>query len=82
MELISLGKMDKGAISSATKFMSRNERWFNQKQKKLLKEGSKDVNNGLYIQHDSLAQVKYKHKSVEIIEFYHVLAFFTKYYST
>eukprot|EP00957_Ditylum_brightwellii_P082176 6248582-Ditylum_brightwellii.AAC.1 len=81
MELLSLGKLDKGATTSTTKFMLRNERWFNRKQKKPLKEGSKDVNNGLYIQHDSLIQVKCKCGSVKTVEFYHVLALFTKYYN-
>eukprot|EP00957_Ditylum_brightwellii_P195058 14862011-Ditylum_brightwellii.AAC.1 len=36
--------------------MLRNERWFSKKQKKPLKKGSKGVNNGLYIQPDSLIQ--------------------------
>eukprot|EP00957_Ditylum_brightwellii_P131075 9997870-Ditylum_brightwellii.AAC.1 len=37
MELLFLGKLDKGATTPALKFMSRNKRWFNKKQKKPLK---------------------------------------------
>ena len=33
MELLSLGKLDKGATYSIAKYRSRNKRWFNQKQK-------------------------------------------------
>ena len=33
MELLSLGKLDKGATASVEKYKSRNETWFNQKQK-------------------------------------------------
>eukprot|EP00957_Ditylum_brightwellii_P023603 1781534-Ditylum_brightwellii.AAC.1 len=81
MELLSLGKLDKGAATSASKVMLRNEMWFNKKQKKPLKKEPKDVNNGFYIQPDSLIQVKCKHRSFATVEFYHVLAFFTKYYN-
>ena len=44
MELLSIGKMDKGTTSSAEKYKSRNERRFNQKQKKPSKE---EVTNGI-----------------------------------
>eukprot|EP00957_Ditylum_brightwellii_P138429 10551205-Ditylum_brightwellii.AAC.1 len=81
MELLSLGKLDKGATTSVTNFMPMNERWFNKKQKKPLKGGPKDVNNGLYIQCDSLIQVKCKCGRFETVEFYRVLALFTKYYN-
>ena len=54
MELLSLGKLDKGTTPSAEKLKSRNESWFNQKQKKPSKEGVTDRNKDLYIQRNSL----------------------------
>ena len=81
MELLSLGKLDKGATASAEKYKSRNERWFNQKQKKPSKEEVTDGIEYLYIWRDSLVQVRYRRGSAETVECYRVLAFFTKYYN-
>ena len=44
MEIFSIEKMDKGAISSAEKYRSRNERRFNYNQKNISKE---EVTDGI-----------------------------------
>ena len=81
MELISLGKLDKGETASSEKYKSRNERWFNQKQKNPSKEEITDGIEYIYIQRDSLIQVRCKCGIAEMVECYQVLDFFTKYYN-
>ena len=78
MELLSPGKLDKGATASAEKYKSRNERWFNQKQKNPLKEEVTDGIEDLYIKCNSLIQVRCKRGSDETVECYRVLDFLTK----
>eukprot|EP00957_Ditylum_brightwellii_P129509 9878747-Ditylum_brightwellii.AAC.1 len=51
------------------------------KPRKVVCQGLIDVNNGIYIQHDSIVQVKCKCGSVETVEFYFVLTLITKYYN-
>ena len=78
MGLLSLGKLDKGAAASPENYITRNERWFNHKQKNPLKE---EVNGGieyLYFWHDILIQVRYKHGSDEAVACYWMLGFVTK----
>ena len=50
--------MDKGATSSAEKYKPRNERWFNQKQKKPWKEEVTDGIEYLYTWSDRLIKVR------------------------
>ena len=75
------GKMDKGATSSAGKYKLRNERWFNQKQKKPPKEEVTDGIEYLHNLSDRLIQVRCKRGSAETVKCYRVLALFTKYYN-
>ena len=49
MELLSLGKLDKGATASVAKYRSSNEMWFNQKQKKPSKYEVTDGIEDIYI---------------------------------
>ena len=80
VELLQLGKMEKGALTTASKYNSRNGRWFSQKPKKdSLVEDSGDAD--LYIERDSLIQVACKRGKSEVVENYRVLAFFTKYHN-
>ena len=58
MELLSLGKLDKGATASVAKYKSMNERWFNHKQKKPSKEEVTDGIENIYIWRGSLIQVR------------------------
>ena len=66
-----------------SKFKSRNERWFNQRKTKTIndKEGNIICKDSLYIQRDSLIQIRCKQGKSESIENYRVLAFFTKTYN-
>ena len=80
VELLQLGKMEKGALTAASKYNSRNGRWFGQKPKKdsLVEDGG---DADLYIERDSMIQLTCKRGNTEAIENYRVLAFFTKYYN-
>ena len=87
VELLQLGKLEKGALTSDSKYNSRNGRWFSQKASGASnansKEGDKaqDLDKDLWIQRDSLVQSKCKRGKTESIEYYRVLGFFTKYYN-
>ena len=81
IELLSIGKLDKGATASAENYKSRNERWFNQKQKNPSKDDVTDGIEDLYIQCGRLIQVRCKRGSADTVECYRVLDFFTKYYN-
>ena len=76
VELLQLGKMEKGALTTASKCNSRNGCWFGQKQKKdsSVEDGS---DADLHIKRDSLIQLTCKHGKSEAVENYRVLAFFT-----
>ena len=67
-------------MTIASKYNSRNGRWFSQKPKKdVLVEDSGDAD--LYIERDSLIQLTCERGNSEAIENYRVLAFFTKYHN-
>ena len=68
MELLSLGKMDKGATYSAAKYKSMNERWFNQKHNNPSTEEVTDNIEDLYTQRDSLIQVRCNRGSAETVK--------------
>jgi len=98
IKLVDLGKLEKGAMSSAAHFKSRNGRWFSQtktsgknKEKQRL-VGATDAGDTaaavteasvdpIFIQRDSLIQVKCMRGSAESVENYRVLALFSKYYN-
>jgi hypothetical protein len=86
IQLLQLGKCEKGALTSSSKYNSRNGRWFSQKASSggcdadgVTGEGGAD--GELYIMRDSLIQLKCKRGKSESVESYRVLAFFSKYYN-
>ena len=84
VQLLQLGKLEKGAVSTSSKYNSRNGRWFSQKSKKDCSIGeveSDEVLDKLYIQWDSLIHVNCKRGKSVSVEKYRVLAFFSKYYN-
>lgn len=86
VQLLELGKLEKGAVSTESKYNSRNGRWFNLKQKKndSSSEGVEGPSNGesdLYIERDSLIQLNCKRGRNVCVENYRVLAFFNKFYN-
>ena len=83
VQLLQVGKLEQGAISTLSKFKSRNERCFNQSKTKTItdKEGNTIRKDSLYIQRDSLIQIHCKQGKSESVENYRVLSFFTKTYN-
>ena len=83
VQLLQLGKLEQGAITTLSKFKSLNERWFNQSKMKTItdKEGNTIRKDSLYIQRDSLIQIHCKQGKSESVENYRVLSFFTKTYN-
>ena len=84
VQLVQLGNLEKGALSSSASFQSRNDRWFSQKKKKMVSVGDKGSDDAVaenYIQRDSLVQIYCKHGKSISVGNYRVLAFFSKYYN-
>jgi hypothetical protein len=85
VQLIQFGKVEKGAASTASKFNSRNGRWFSQKKRSVVvganAEGSRDVDDDICIQPNSLVQVKCNRGKSVSVEYYRVLSLFDKYYN-
>ena len=86
VQLLQLGKLEKGSLSSASKYNSRNGRWFSQKASSSVSDvaasmGDEENDSGRFVVRDSLVQMKCKRGRSETIECYRVLAFFTKYYN-
>jgi len=82
IKLVDLGKLEKGAMSSAAHFKSRNGRWFSQKKTSGDTAAVDEASEALItIQRDSLIQVKCKRGRAESVENYRVLALFSKYYN-
>ena len=84
VQTLQLGKLEKGAVSSAAKFKSRNQRWFtvNNKKKVFDVDDNTISDTNLYIQRDSLIELPCtRGKAQASIEKYRVLAIFTKYYN-
>ena len=80
IELLHLGKLDKGAITTASKYKSQNERWFN--QKKNMQVSNKECDEcDLYLKRDSVVKLECKRGSSVEIAYYRVLAMFTKSYN-
>lgn len=85
MALLTITDSDKsGAITMDAKFMSRSQRWFNQKADKggvsATKEPEKDEED-LFLRRNSLIDLRCKVQGREQILHYRALAFFTKYYN-
>ena len=86
IELLQLGKIEKGSSKSDAKSKSLKQRWFTAKGKKGVgQHNSKndiDPIGEVWIERDSLITMKCKRgKGNETIEYYRVLAVFTKYYN-
>jgi len=86
--LVELGKMEKGAVSSAGHYNSRNARWFNEKKAMAAttNESGGDMESGdaieqVFIKQDSLVQVNCKRGKSEAVANYRVIALFSKYYN-
>jgi len=70
VKVLQLGHIDKGAVTTASKFNSRNGRWFSQKKKKDSRDVSLDqvcedkaCDDVLYIQRNSLIRLNCKHEN-------------------
>ena len=82
IKLIDLGKLEKGAVSLAAHFKSRNGRWFSQKKTAGdLANVDEESDAPICIQRDSLIQVECKRGRAVSVENYRVLALFGKYYN-
>ena len=87
VQLLQLGKLEKGSLDTSAKYNSRNGRWFNQRDGSgRVGDGNGDegAGDGVHIMRDSLIQLKCKRGKYESVEYYsdyRVLAFFTKYYN-
>lgn len=82
IELLVLGKLEKGAVTKAAKVKSISERWFNQKTKKPTtneEENEDAAGDSLFIRRDSLVQLGCNIGGSDAIEYFRVLAFFSKY---
>jgi len=82
IELLFIGKLEKGAVTKSSEMKSINERWFNQKTKQETFQIGNKCNReqeSLFIQRDSLIHLRSDWGGSESIEFYRVLSFFSKY---
>lgn len=79
MELMQLGKLEKGALSMDGKFKSLAALWFGTKKKEatMVAKGNDDA----YIRRDSLITFKCIRGKSESIEYYRVLGIFSKHYN-
>ena len=84
LELLFLGILEKGSMSMSSKVQSISDRWFSQNSRT---EPSKvdwdkaliEEQNGLFIQRTSLIQLKCKRGGLQLIKYYCILVFFSKY---
>ncbi len=76
VEPLQLGKLEKGAATTASKFKSLKGRWFSQKGDHETVDSDKDGER--YIQCDSLIKVHCKCGEIISVENYRVLGVFTK----
>ena len=85
MELMHLGKIEKGSLLPDGKFKSLNGRWFGTKKKRGKSGDGNEATEGSddkYIERDSLIKMKCERgKSSVSIEYYRVLAIFSKHYN-
>ncbi|KAL9188604.1 hypothetical protein ACHAXT_006982 [Thalassiosira profunda] len=84
MQLLQLGKIEKGSLLPDGKYTSLNARWFGCKKKKATTEEPSDddeANGGLYIERDCIVTMKCKRGKSESVASYRVLAIFSKHYN-
>ena len=81
MELMQLGKHEKGSIVPDGKYKSLNARWFGCQKKLKDSKGHSVEDSGIYIRRDTLIKMKCKRGRSETIEYYRVFAIFSKGYN-
>jgi hypothetical protein len=84
MEFPQLGKIEKGSVSSEGKFKSFHGRWFNAKNYAAANKEDDDTTQdtgGTIHQKGSLITLKAKRGKRESVEYYRVLAIFSKHYN-
>ena len=83
MELLQLGKTEKGSVSAQSKYTSLSSRSFRSKPSKVgeSKDNKIQVSDDVYIESDSLITMKFQWVQAESIEHYRVLGIFSKYYN-
>jgi hypothetical protein len=81
MELLQLGKIEKGSLSMESKYKSLSARWFGCKKSTVDGErGENDAERRTYIGRDTLVRFRVKRGSTETIEYFRVLGLFSKHY--
>jgi len=86
MELLQLGKMEKGSISSKGRYRSLNARWFGCKMKKSSAQEQSSMGKATpadkcMISRDTLVKFRVKRGKNESVEHFRVLAIFSKHYN-
>jgi hypothetical protein len=83
MELLQLGKMEKGSITSDGRYRSLNARWFGCKAKRSSDPNSSEgvAAEKTMIKRDTLVKFRATRGKNESIEYYRVLAIFSKHYN-
>jgi hypothetical protein len=79
VQLVQLGKLEKGALTSDGHFNSRNGRWFGKKKKATSVSVGEEAE--LFIRRNSLIQLNCMRGKSESVEHYRVLALFSKFYN-
>ena len=77
MQLMGLGKIEKGALDMKAKYNSRNGRWYNSEPKKKTTNDNQD-DSGLFLQRDSRVMLQMKRGGAVELASYKVLSLFTK----
>ena len=83
MELLQLGKIDKGLVSKHGKYTFISSCWFRNKPNKEngYKYNKVQESGDVYIEHAILITTKYKRGKYDSIKFYRVLSIFRIYYN-
>lgn len=82
IEHLELSGIEKGSITKDYKVKSLEQRWFSAKGKAAKKSDTDaKIEDGIYIERDTLVQMNCKPRKHESMEYYWVLAIFTKYYN-
>jgi hypothetical protein len=83
MELLQLGKIEKGAMSMEGKYKSLNARWFGCKhsKKSTLGDGEEAAAGRCLISRDTLVKFRVKRGKKESVQFFRVLGIFSKHYN-
>ena len=83
IELMQLGKVEKGSLTPDGKFGSLQARWFSSKPKNVgpSKPSTKEQSDGVYIRRDTLVTLNCQRGGTISVEYYRVLALFSKHYN-